>query len=103
LSNNIYNCIKCELSIINEEKHDCPLEGAIQIGYVLINGNWYIEWVLIGNTSNGRYESKIIEPIPIPSYLRKDQLPSSPKNKHPDKTPDDSTEPIIIIKFNDLL
>jgi hypothetical protein len=88
---NIHKCAKCELYSIDTEKHDCPLEGATHIGYVLINGNWYIEWVLY-RALTGEYESKIIHPIPIPSYIRRPT-----QNQHDFKHEDDSTEPLLII------
>jgi len=37
---NIVKCPRCELSCITQEKHDCPLDGAIQVGFVKIKDSF---------------------------------------------------------------
>lgn len=83
---NIYKCSQCELSIISGEIHDCPLEAATQIGIVSVNGQWYINYVLKGHVL-AECEAKIIQPIPIPSYLKSDVfLQRDKKGRNPTET-----------------
>jgi len=90
---NIHKCKKCELSTILGEEHQCPLEGATHIGYIMIDGHLYINWVLIGNIFRD-YKSETIPPIPIPTYLRPsdENLQSDEK----DTADGDLTEPLKI-------
>ncbi|MFZ0223174.1 MAG: hypothetical protein WAM42_15935, partial [Candidatus Nitrosopolaris sp.] len=69
------------------------LDGATQIGFVKIKNIWYIDWVLY-RMPNGKVDSKTINPIPVPSYLR-----GPTRNQHDFKHRDDSTEPDILIRF----
>jgi hypothetical protein len=62
--------------VIAGERHECPLAGAKFVGYVLINGNWYLNSVMRRKSAaddcggcNDQYLLDTIEPIPVPSYL----------------------------------
>ena len=84
MANNIHRCLRCEsLFWIEGEKHACPLEGVNKVGFILIDGTWYINWVLKGRLfdSNNKYEDKSIKPIPVPSYLRA-ALPPTQNEQH---------------------
>ena len=86
IMSNILQCKICKLFIIQEEYHECPLKDATQIGYVLINGKWYIDCVAKGKGLHVRW--KIIRPIP--SYMTSDESLQQYKNK---KSDGDGTEP----------
>jgi hypothetical protein len=75
----------------------CPLEGVNKVGFILIDGIWYINWVLKGRLfdSNSKHEDKSIKPIPVPSYLRT-ALPPTQNEQH-DKTHQHRTEPLFLI------
>jgi hypothetical protein len=45
-NDNFVRCPENELSEIVVEPHECPLAGAKFVGKVLINGNWYINYVM---------------------------------------------------------
>jgi predicted glycosyl hydrolase (DUF1957 family) len=73
---NFVKCSQCELSVIAGERHECPLAGAKFVGYVLINGHWYINSVMRRKRATDdwggcedEYLLDRIEPIRVPSYL----------------------------------
>jgi hypothetical protein len=72
---NFVRCPQCELSVILGEPHECPLAAAKFVGYVLINGHWYINSVMRKTATDDwggcqdEYMLDTIEPIPLPSYL----------------------------------